>query len=220
MSNSTRGTTCFTESRGRRRVTVFGGNLDGFVSCIPADAYARHRLLEHPISWNMAKNIYIIISLFWSRSRPSARASLYQVSRCTTVATLFFTLRIANVRVDAHLDAVRAQKKISHECVAQTHVRREATFIYKLVKVHTASSLGTKNNEYKPKITRRSSAREDSCDHGARVHRRDCHKCCIMRPRFTRAMERTATRTAHHLHLLFFLQICSIRVGVSGHFLQ
>ena len=96
------------------------------------------------------------------------------------------------------------KKNISHECVAQTHVRREATFIYKLVKVHTASSLGTKNNEYKPKITRRSSSREDSCDHGARVHRRDCHKCFIMRPRFTRAMERTATRTAHHLHLLFF----------------
>ena len=108
------------ESRGRRRVTVFGGNLDGFVSCIPADAYARHRLLEHPISWNMAKNIYIIISLFWSRSRPSARASLYQVSRCTTVATLFFTLRIANVRVDAHLDAVRAQKKY-HTSVLLKH---------------------------------------------------------------------------------------------------
>lgn len=43
-------------------------------------------------------------------ARARARESLYRVSRCTTVATLFFTLRIATTRVDAHLDTPRAQR--------------------------------------------------------------------------------------------------------------
>lgn len=168
------------------------------------------------------QRIYTLLFLSSGHVLVPARGRVYTKSLDVQQLQHYFS-RCVLQTYESTLTSMRCARKknISHECVAQTHVRREATFIYKLVKVHTASSLGTKNNEYKPKITRRSSSRDDSCDHGARVHRRDCHKCCIMRPRFTRAMERTATRTAHHhLHLLYFLQSCSIRVGVSGHFLQ